>query len=482
MLKLLNAGLKSFPVFAAIMVCSAFMSSVACAQDDPNAQYILIQSGELAGQDREIEVPVEVGVWKLQFNLQFTADVKWTIITPSDRPLAQDMPNLSFTSAKEGATEKRSILLWDPRPGKWKIRLSGSGEFTTSVATQGELHVCCIQFFGRSGVFSMDRFQPVRGARQPAQIHTSSYNIDTIEFRLIDERGELISPIKFRQSDYSIPYNFTLLLDTPDRPFRIAARGRDSSGKSFQRVIWWLIKPQSSDPAVSGAGASAGAAASLRAEGAQAVEDNQSWAPQEWNQNVVEGEYKVIRAQIVSWTDEPLLTEKGNPIGIRLKYSIRFPMDGAYSPFPSLYPDRASRGFTGALGMRVHKGSVEPEPEGAQKSSQWLFGGRGTFKAGVVYNFTVDMIPNYVFFNEQKGAFCLQTKAYIQSGGPAGPAGHPGLRERFEREVMSETKIRYRISISGIDLDGWQPLLTERTYAPNAWYQSYRREGAVDCQ
>jgi hypothetical protein len=479
MFKLLKAGLKPLLVFAVITIGSAFMSSAACAQDDPNAQYILIQSDELAGQVREIEVPVEVGVWKLQFNLQFTGDVSWTIVTPSDRPLAQDMPNLAISSGKEGATEKRSILLWDPRPGKWKIRLSGSGGFTTSVTTQGELHVCCIQFFGRAGVFSMDRYQPVRGARQHAQIHTSSYNIDTIEFRLIDEQGELIAPIKFRQSDYSIPYNFTLLLDTPDRPFRVAARGRDASGKSFQRVIGWLIRPQASDPI--NAGAIAGT--NPRTEGAQAQEENQAqgWAPQEWNQNVVEGEYKVIRAQIVSWSDEPLLTEKGNPIGIRLKYSVRFPVDGSYSPFPSLYPDRASRGFTGALGMRVHKGSVEPEPDGAQKSSQWLFGGRGTFKAGVVYNFSVDLIPNYVFFNEQKGSFCLQTKAYIQSGGPAGPAGHPGLRERFEREVMSDIKIRYRISISGIDLDG-QPVLTERTYAPNAWYQSYRREGAVDCQ
>jgi hypothetical protein len=132
--------------------------------------------------------------------------------------------------------------------------------------------------------------------------------------------------------------------------------------------------------------------------------------------------------------------------------------------------------------MRVHKGSVEPEPDGAQKSSQWIFGGRGTFKAGVVYNFSVDLVPNYVYFNEQKGAFCLQTKAYIQPGGPGSPGIHPGLRDRFEREVMSETKIRYRLSISGIDLDGRQPMLTERSYAPNLWYQSYRREGAVDCQ
>src|SRR5262245_40911978 len=481
MIKSFKAGLKSLPILAAITVCSALAAGVACAQDDPNAQYIAIQSGKLASQVRDIEVPVEVGVWKVQFNLQTTPEVKWTIVTPSNRPLDQGMPNLAITGGKEGETDKRSVLMWDPRPGMWKIRLSGTGEFTTSVTTQGELFVCCIQFFGRAGVFSMDRFQPVRGARQSAQVHTSSYNIDTIEFRMIDDLGDLIAPIKFRQSDYSIPYSFTLLLDTPDRPFRIAARGRDTSGKSFQRVMGWLIRPQASDPPSAGAGVGA----APRTEGAPVGEDNQTqvWSPQEWNQNVVEGEYKVIRAQIVSWNDEPLLSEKGNPIGIRLKYSIRFPVDGSYSPLPSLYPERASRGFTGALGMRVHKGSVEPEQDGAQKSSQWIFGGRGTFKAGVVYNFSVDLIPNYVSYNEQKGAFCMQTKAYIQPGGPGSPGVHPGLRERFEREVMSETKIRYRLSISGIDLDGGrQPMLTERSYAPNVWYQSYRREGAVDCQ
>ncbi len=162
-----------------------------------------------------------------------------------------------------------------------------------------------------------------------------------------------------------------------------------------------------------------------------------------------------------------------------MKYSIRFPVDGSYSPFPSLYPARAGYGFTGALGMRVVKGAVEPEPDGAQKSNQWIFGGRGTFKAGVVYNFTVDLIPNYAFYNEQKGSFCLQPKAYIQSSGPGAPSI---LKERFEREIMSQTKIRYRLSITGAESDWRQPLLTENSYAPNAWYQSFRREGAGDCQ
>src|SRR5262245_52986501 len=95
---ILKADLKSLFVFAAPLVCLAYLSSGvsarvasgAAAQDDPNAQYILIQSGELSRETREIEVPVEVGVWKLQFNLQSTGDLDWTIITPSDRPISTD--------------------------------------------------------------------------------------------------------------------------------------------------------------------------------------------------------------------------------------------------------------------------------------------------------------------------------------------------------------------------------------------------------
>ncbi|MGE0131773.1 MAG: hypothetical protein AB7U82_27125 [Blastocatellales bacterium] len=463
----IKAVLKPLSVFAAIFGCLASISSIASAQDDPNAHYVLVQSGELASQTREIEVPVETGVFKLQFNLQHTGDAGWTIITPSGKPLDPDMPNLAISNSKEGAKGRRSILMWDPRPGKWKIRLSGSGKFTASVTAQGELHVCCIQFFGRNGVYPMDRFQPVRGARSHAQIYASGYNIGTIEFQLINEQGEIIAPVKFRQSDYSNPYNFTLLVETPGQPFRVLARGRDMNGKSFQRVIGWLVRPQSSN---------------AQAEGAQAEGGIQTrqWAPpQEWNKDLVEGEYKVVRARIVSWTDEPLLSDKGNPIGIRLKYSISFPVEGSYSPFPSVYPERVSHGFTGALGMRVHKGSVEPAPDGLPPPTQWVFGGRGNFKADIVYNFTVDLIPNYAVFNEQKSAFCLQTKAYSQQAGQ--PGNRMGLRERFEREVMSEVKIRYRLTISGTDLDGRQPMLTENAYAPIVWHRGYLKEGAGEC-
>jgi hypothetical protein len=66
----LKADLKSLLVIASLLACpasispfsSAMASSFGSAQDDPNAQYILIQSGELGAGAGDIEVPVEVGV------------------------------------------------------------------------------------------------------------------------------------------------------------------------------------------------------------------------------------------------------------------------------------------------------------------------------------------------------------------------------------------------------------------------------------
>src|SRR5215475_7926307 len=112
----LKADLKSLFVFMVILVFSASVSSGGYAQEDPNAQYILIQSGELAAQTREIEVPVEVGAQKLQFNLQCASGLDWTIITPSDRPLSLDMPNLVFFNDKAATNENPPFLLDAPRP------------------------------------------------------------------------------------------------------------------------------------------------------------------------------------------------------------------------------------------------------------------------------------------------------------------------------------------------------------------------------
>lgn len=447
--------------FASLLLFSALlrvpMTSAQGLPEDPNGQYIAMLSGKLSGETREIDVPVEVGVLRVFFSARLSGDIKMEVISPIGRPIALTEPNISIADADS----KRTVSMWDPRPGLWKMRLTGSGDFAMSASAQGELYICCVQFFARNLIHQLDKFQPVRGSRHQAQVYASGFNIETIEFQLISEQGETLAPLKLRQSDFSNPYNFTLLMETPDQPFRLRARGRDMNGKQFQRVFYWLVRP-------------------VAAETLAAQPDTTGIVvtPQptpDWEKNTAAGEYKIVRAQVTQWSDEPLSSEKGNPIGIKLKYSIRFPVDGQYSPFPQAFPERITSSYTGALSLRVHRSNVEPSPEGLPSGQQVFSSGRPTFKGGVVYNFTIEMVPGYANYNEQKKSFCLMTKAYNQGS-------QQGLKDRFEREVMSDVKIRYRLSFSGTDLESRTPVLTENTYSPGAWHQSFAKDGVTECQ
>lgn len=460
---ILNSVRRSLLMFSAtaiLLVATVFflMPQPVGAQEDPNQQYITLLSGKLsdetlAGETRDIEVPVEVGVLRVFFSARSSGDFKLELISPSGRVIPLTEPNIAVTESNG----KKTVAMWDPRPGLWKMRIVGSGDFTAAAWAQGELYICCMQFFARNLIHQLDKFQPVRGSRQQAQVYASGFNIEALEFQAISEQGELIAPLKIRQSDFSNPYNFTLLMETPDQPFRIRARGRDTNGKQFQRVFFWLVRPLASEPANAQPDVPGGAQPQPQ--------------PQDWDKNAVTGEYKIVRAQITNWSDEPLLSDKGNPIGVRLKYSIRFPVDGQYSPYPQAFPERIPNTYTGAMNLRLYRSHVEPLPDGLQSPMQLFFSGRPMFKAGVTYNMTVEMIPGYANYNEQKKSFCLATRSYSQQG----------IRERFEREVTSDGKVRFRLSFSGTDLESRTPVLTENTYAPGVWHRSFMKDGVPEC-
>jgi hypothetical protein len=447
--------MKKIYLLAFFLIFALTYETKAGAQSDPNLQYVTLLSGTLSSAVREIDVPVETGVLSLQFNVQFSGKVDLVLITPLGIPLNLNEPNITVRDSND----RRSVTLWDPKPGDWKMRLSGTGDFTAFATVHGEIVVCCIQFVDRNGVYAIERFQPIRGIQQQAQAFTSSYSIETIEFQMINEQGEVIGPVKFRQTDYSNSTGFTLFIDMPNLDFRIRARGRDLTGKEFHRVINWLIRPQPRD--VSGA----------NSENSPQLPLFNQLLPQT-EKEAIEGEQRVIRAQVESWSDELLFSEKGNPIGIRLKYAMSVPVAGSYSLYPHLYPENINVNGVAALSMRVHRAAVDPPPDGMGSQDQLFFGARATFRPGRVYNFTVDLIPNFVYYNEPKKGFCIQRKAFSQQGN----------RERFERNVTSKLKLRYRFTLTGTTIDRPPPSLTHNSYVPLVWYQSYLKEGATDCQ
>lgn len=446
---------KSIQNLFILLLLMVSLVNHALGQDDPNAQYIILQSGMLNDQPVELDVPVESGVLKLQFSVRFSDQLEMAVLNPLGRPLVLSEPNIIVTEQRD----RRTILVWDPRPGLWKIRLSGKGSYTAETTVQGDLYVCCMQFFDGKGISSLDRFQPSPGSVHNAQLYASAYSVDRLSFSLIDDQGRQIAPLRFRQSDYSNPYGFTIVIESPDKPFRIMASGVDQNNRGFRRIFKWLIVPKASEteavvtentPRVTYSNPSLGEIARL----------------------AVAGEQKVVRAEVTGWEDRQLLSDKGNQIGIQLAYSIRFPVDGSYSPLPHLYPERIGQGYTGALTMRIQKGTVSPDPEGLKDPNQLVFGARATYKSGITYRFVIDLVPIYLSYNYQTKSWCLQDKPYQQ----------PGIRERFEREVSSENKYRYRISISGTELEGRQPTLTEYVYKPSIWHRSYVSEQIPTCR
>ncbi len=417
--------------------------------EDPNAQYILVANGSLDGEEREYDVPVEAKSFRLQFWARLTGEVSFEVIGPLGKPQPLTEPNIASTISRE----RQSIVIFDPKPGKWRLRVRGKGTFSTAVSTQSELYVCCISLLGSSGAWQshpLPATVQVRTSQLMMQASIAGFEVLSVEFQVIDENNKFVRPIKLRQNDFSNPYLLIMLVDAGSKPFRVMARGMDQTGYPFQRVFPTLFHPGTEDLVT-------------------AAPRDQQLA--DLAQNAEAGPYQVVRTPVKDLVDEPLLSESGSPIGLRLKFSLRFPREGFYTPVPQVYPERISFGYTGALSLRVHRVEVVPVPEGAQATLAMRYLSRASYKANQLYRFTIDMVPNYAQYNEQKRSFCIMSKAFSY-----------GSRERFLSEVTNETRARFRIAIMGTDLDGRQPGTTEQSYIPNLWYTSFLKDGSAECQ
>lgn len=411
------------------------------AQEDPNAQHILLVSGALAGEPREFDVPVESKVIRLQFTVQLDGETIMTVLGPSGRPFDLSAPNVS----RSEAAGRRVVAVYDPMPGRWRLRLAGTGGFAASVTVQSEIYLCCLQPVAPARPAGRAP-QGEEGGPPMAQVSLPGYDIETIDFKAVGEDGTVLDSLRFRQNDLSNSYTFTFLLPAPGRPFRVMARGQDATGRDYQRVWPRLFPPHPAEPT------------------AGHVVD--SGGPP-----FVQGENRIVRAEVLRLAEEPLLSEGGNAVGIRIKYEVRFPRDGVYAPTPQLFPERPAAGYTGALAMRPIRSLIEPSPAGGPATGPLQYLGRAGYRRDQVYRFTVDLVPNYLLFNEAQRTFCFATKAYGQAS-----------RERFEQEIKSEARVRYRISITGTDYDNRKQAVTENSYVPYTWYASALKEGARECE
>jgi hypothetical protein len=323
--------------------------------------------------------------------------------------------------------------------------------------------------FGHEGPMPYEISGPPIAGREYL-VEADIFGIDsaaTIRFELIDASGGSARTLAmWKESDTSDDGQFAGWVEVPARPFRIVASGTATSGTAFRTASTLF------EPAATGApddGLPPGLPEDRRSRVQSMLEDATRLLQAHAARVAAEhpdGSIALARAIVSPIDYEPLTSPAGDPIGIRVRYSIEFPARLTISAIPSAtpaYPDSHSewRGVE----MKPLTGTISPSPqlESVAMRDVIVHGAGATYQPGS-YSFTVDLIPDYVLQGTEPGRFCINEHKF-------------GGREVWDALIASEAAVPYRLWIRDTETSATIP-----TFFPQrSFYRSFRAAGARDC-
>jgi hypothetical protein len=271
---------------------------------------------------------------------------------------------------------------------------------------------------GGPSYFTVKR-APFRGKTEIVEVSLyGQEGIGIVRFETIDEAGRVLQNVPAIRTGNAIDSDgYVLRIDVPDLPFRLRIRGTDLSGRAFTNTWQHLFTPIEGTPAAP--------------------------IPAEFDAQFHSGDLRMSRAAISDATYEPLVSANGNPLGLRIHFTVRFDAPGYYDVTPHVFPVYAEYRWRGEISMR----STTME--------------RQQFEAGRDYRLTYDMIPGYVNRNHD-GTWCVQ---------------QPPRVAVFEEIMASRQQVKYRVDIASLDfVSETAPMDPQRV-----WFEGFRREGATQC-
>ncbi len=297
--------------------------------------------------------------------------------------------------------------------------------------------------------------------------------VSTAKFEFVDARGRELMPLFFTKRNMDVlDGDFVGVVTVPGEPFKLRVSGLDIIGRPYRRVYPRLFRPISGRAAAPRLpiGIPVDQAASIRKM--MELHDQQARARllEEVRRNP-DGTITLPRVEVSDATYEPLVSERGNMIGLRLRYAVRVSRDGDYAFSPSVWPIYANENVRGKIEMQALAVNVDPFPEGLSPMGgalQLRYGGGATYKAGTTYRLVVDMIPNFAIQNAQRTRFCIMRSTFN---------GSPALEATWRALVTNDRPISYRTNIGWTTFKG----RTDSFSGPGVFYQSFVKEGAQEC-
>src|SRR5262245_3064861 len=312
--------------------------------------------------------------------------------------------------------------------------------------------------FGREGPMDAPLSTPPVAGREYF-VEADVFGIESaasIRFQVVDADNRILQTLTmWKASDGSDDVAFYGFLIVPNQPFRFTVTGTDTRGAAFRSVFATLFQPAATGPQEQLQGMVAAYRQQLKTRSTQAAAEHPG------------GVITFARPVVSPITYEPLSSASGNPIGMRLRYSIQFPSTQTIVAVPHVFPAYQATAWRGVVEMKPMAGTVMPPPQVAGVQSQQdviIYKSAATYEGGKSYTFTVDMVPDYVFQGVQTGRFCIYNQKVTN-------------RTVWDGLMASQAPLPYSISISDVGAFASIPsFFPQRTF-----YESFTADGAFDC-
>jgi hypothetical protein len=325
--------------------------------------------------------------------------------------------------------------------------------------------------FGREGpdYFPVDR-APFRGKQELVEATLFGQEaIATVRFELVSESGQWLSMVPaFRIGDGADADEYYLQVEVPQQAFRFRIQGRDSQGRPFASVFAKLFVPwEGSAP---------------KSEFPAGLNEDQSRRLQNWmdaseertrarfasaRKTYPDGTIRIAGWSISAATYEPLVSSRGNVLGLRVRFRVRFESPGNYALSPYVFPLYANYRWRGTVGMKVLDAAVDPALTADGAADAVRYGAAAHYEADTTYRFTFDFVPDYVIRNEAGTRYCLNTQGLRNSA-----------RLPVWGEILaSEELVKYRVDISSLNFFSETSAMSPQ----KAYYEGFLREGVLDC-
>jgi hypothetical protein len=208
-----------------------------------NSVTLLWATGALSGGGREFEVPLDSTLKQVAFSLSVdTHATTMDVLAPSGAPASASGAGTEVTDLNCG----RLVILKNPAPGAYRIRIRGSGRFWLAVEGQSDIFLHAVRFVepggrpGHEGMFAIQGF-PLAGRETDVEAEMDG-EISTLHFEFRSPSGEVLRSFRMKKLPED-EQEYAGKVTIPDTPFLIYAVGVDMHGERFQRMKSGRITP-----------------------------------------------------------------------------------------------------------------------------------------------------------------------------------------------------------------------------------------------